>query len=130
MGRLIDFGIRRLVGYIITWIIVIIVLVVFYGDSRDTPSVGVFLAIWVVGFLLSLRYTAKMKARQEQRRRMREWRRAQRRAAKMARRVPPQVRPQMPGPQPRPPAALQAQRVNTPYSGPRGPTQPPRRRPP
>lgn len=99
MGRLLDFGIRRIIGYTITWIIVIVVLLVIYG-GKASPSSGAFLLIWIFAFLLSLRYTGRMKVRQHQRRQMKAWRKAHRREAKLARRGIAYMRPWPPPPRP------------------------------
>src|SRR5213080_1690769 len=62
MGRFFDFAKRRIVGYIVSWILVLLFLGVFYQGNPPAQAGGLF--ILGVAFLGSLLYTRRMKRRQ------------------------------------------------------------------
>src|SRR2546421_12505962 len=66
MGRFFDFAKRRIVGYIVSWILVLLFLGVFYQGNPPAQAGGLF--ILGVAFLGSLLYTRRMKRRQRARR--------------------------------------------------------------
>lgn len=66
MGRIFDFAKRRIVGYIVFWILVLLFLGTFY--KGDPPAQAGALFILGVAFLGSLLYTRRMKRRQRARR--------------------------------------------------------------
>lgn len=66
MGRFFDFAKRRIAGYIVFWILVILFLGLFYrGDAPATAGVFVIIGF---AFIASLLYTRRMKRRQRARR--------------------------------------------------------------
>ncbi len=66
MGRVFDFAKRRIVGYIVFWILVLLFLGIFY--KGDQPAQAGALLILGLAFLGSLLYTHRMKRRQRARR--------------------------------------------------------------
>ena len=66
MGRFFDFAKRRIVGYIVFWILALLFLGVFYPN--DPPAQAGTLIILGLAFLCSLLYTRRMKRRQRARR--------------------------------------------------------------
>ena len=72
MGRLWDFVKRRIVGYLVFWIVVLFVVGLYKGDQP--AQAGIF--ILAFAFTMSYAYTSRMKRRQ------REWR-------ELAKRAPP-----------------------------------------
>src|SRR2546430_17527667 len=62
MGRFFDFAKRRIVGYIVSWILVLLFLGVFYQGNPPAQAGGLF--ILGVAFLGSLLYTRRLKRRQ------------------------------------------------------------------
>jgi membrane protein implicated in regulation of membrane protease activity len=66
MGRFFDFAKRRIVGYIVFWILVLLFLGVFYQGNPPAQAGGLF--ILGVAFIASLLYTRRMKRRQRARR--------------------------------------------------------------
>jgi len=66
MGRVFDFAKRRIVGYIVTWTLVLLFLGIFY--PADPPAQAGALIILGIAFLGSLLYTRRMKRRQKARR--------------------------------------------------------------
>src|SRR3989442_9483950 len=66
MGRFFDFAKRRIVGYIVFWILVLLFLGVFYQGNSPAQAGGLF--ILGVAFIGSLLYTRRMKRRQRARR--------------------------------------------------------------
>src|SRR2546422_4996751 len=66
MGRFFDFAKRRIVGYIVSWILVLLFLGVFYQGNPPAQAGGLF--ILGVAFFGSLLYTRRMKRRQRARR--------------------------------------------------------------
>jgi hypothetical protein len=66
MGRVFDFAKRRIVGYIVFWILVLLFLGIFY--KGDQPAQAGALLILGLAFLGSLLYTRRMKRRQRARR--------------------------------------------------------------
>ncbi len=113
VGWLLDFGKRRIVGMIVSWAVGLIVLNLLLGSAtRDgRPLNGqekgtINVVAVVVGFLVSLAVTHRMKLKQRARREAKRLRRAflrfaQRRVPSM--RLPPP--PAHPGVYRRPPAA-------------------------
>ena len=101
MGRVFDFAKRRIAGYIVFWILVLLFLGLFYGD--DHPAQAGALFILVVVFIGSLLYTRRLKGKQRARREAREaaQRMQQAQAMQVVQRMPPapQTQPtnQMPG---------------------------------
>src|SRR5437762_6016536 len=70
MGRVFDFAKRRIAGYIVFWILVLLVLGLFYGNDRPAQAGALF----VLGFAFigSLLYTRRLKRKQRARREARE----------------------------------------------------------
>src|SRR5437773_6805450 len=70
MGRVFDFAKRRIAGYIVFWILVLLVLGLFYGNDRPAQAGALF----VLGFAFigSLLYTRPLKRKQRTRRAARE----------------------------------------------------------
>ena len=66
MGRVFDFAKRRIAGYIIFWILVLLFLSIFFDGDR--PAQASWLLILAVAFIGSLLYTRRMKRRQRARR--------------------------------------------------------------
>src|SRR2546422_9396572 len=66
MGRFFDFAKRGIVGYIVSWIWVLLFLGVFYQGTPPAQAGGLF--ILGVAFIGSLLYTRRMKRRQRARR--------------------------------------------------------------
>ena len=62
MGRVFDFAKRRIAGYIVFWVLVLLFLGVFYQGNPPAQAGGLF--ILGVAFLGSLLYTRRMKRRQ------------------------------------------------------------------
>jgi hypothetical protein len=74
MGRVFDFAKRRIVGYVVFWMLVLLFLGIFYPGNQPAQA-G---ALIVVGFafLGSLLYTRRMKRKQRARREAEQARRA------------------------------------------------------
>ena len=70
MGRVFDFAKRRIAGYIVFWILVLLFLGLFYGN--DPPAQAGALFILVIAFIGSLLYTRRLKRKQRTRRETRE----------------------------------------------------------
>lgn len=66
MGRFFDFAKRRIVGYIVFWVLVLLFLGLFY--KGDQPAQAGALLILGLAFLGSVLYTRRMKRRQRARR--------------------------------------------------------------
>jgi hypothetical protein len=66
MGRFFDFAKRRIVGYIVFWVLALLFLGLFY--KGDQPAQAGALLILGLAFLVSLLYTRRMKRRQRARR--------------------------------------------------------------
>ena len=66
MGRFFDFAKRRIVGYILFWVLALLFLGLFY--KGDQPAQAGVLLILGLAFLGSLLYTRRMKRRQRARR--------------------------------------------------------------
>jgi len=66
MGRFFDFAKRRIVGYILFWILVLLFLGIFYQGNPPAQAGGLF--ILGLAFSGSLLYTRRMKRRQRARR--------------------------------------------------------------
>ena len=66
MGRVFDFAKRRIVGYIVYWILVLLFLGIFY--PADPPAQAGVVVILGVAFLGSLLFTRRMKRKQKARR--------------------------------------------------------------
>ncbi len=64
MGRTVDFAKRRIAGYIVFWLVVLFILYVLYRGQQLSPLTG--LLVLVVGFILSLAYTRRMKRKQRE----------------------------------------------------------------
>src|SRR6266566_2256571 len=100
MGRVFDFAKRRIAGYIVFWILVLLFLGIFYRN--DPPAQAGALFILVIAFIGSLLYTRRLKRKQRARRETRDaalrMQRAQ--AVQPPQRTPPPPRQpieQMPG---------------------------------
>src|SRR5437867_13153670 len=65
MGRFFDFAKRRIVGYIVFWILVLLFLGVFYQGNAPAQAGGLFILGWA--FIGPLLYTRRMKPRQRPR---------------------------------------------------------------
>ena len=70
MGRVFDFAKRRIAGYIVFWILVLLFLGLFYGN--DPPAQAGALFILAIAFIGSLLYTRRLKRKQRNRREARE----------------------------------------------------------
>ena len=70
MGRVFDFAKRRIAGYIVFWILVLLFLGLFYGNDRPAQAGALF----VLGFAFigSLLFTRRLKRKQRARREARE----------------------------------------------------------
>jgi hypothetical protein len=66
MGRFFDFAKRRIVGYILFWVLALLFLGLFY--KGDQPAQAGVLLILGLAFLGSLLFTRRMKRRQRARR--------------------------------------------------------------
>src|SRR5437660_12229758 len=66
MGRVFDFAKRRIVGYIVTWTLVLLFLGIFY--PADPPAQAGALISLGIAFRRSVLYTRRMKRRQKTRR--------------------------------------------------------------
>src|SRR2546428_1823920 len=66
MGRVFDFAKRRIAGYIVFWILVLLSLGTFSGN--DPPAQAGALFILVIAFICSLLYTRRLKRKQRARR--------------------------------------------------------------
>lgn len=66
MGRVGDFAKRRIVGYLVFWIVALLVVRYFYEGQRPTEASWVFLV--ALAFTVSLLVTRRMKRRQRERR--------------------------------------------------------------
>jgi len=100
MGRVFDFAKRRIAGYIVFWILVLLFLGTFYGN--DPPAQAGALFILVIAFICSLLYTRRLKRKQRARREGRDaaLRMQQAQAVQPPQRTPPPPRQpieQMPG---------------------------------
>src|SRR2546427_7373791 len=62
MGRVFDFAKRRIAGYIVFWILVLLFLGLFYGN--DPPAQAGALFILAIAFIGSLLYTRRLKRKQ------------------------------------------------------------------
>src|SRR2546422_6670988 len=104
MGRFFDFAKRRIVGYIVFWILVLLFLGVFYQGNSPAQAGGLF--ILGVAFIGSLLYTRRMKRRQ----------RARREAGQQAKQMQQAYQKQQLALMPAPPMgqAQEAQRLQTP----------------
>ena len=70
MGRVFDFAKRRIAGYIVFWILVLLFLGLFYGNNPPAQASALF--ILAIAFIGSLLYTRRLKRRQRIRRENRE----------------------------------------------------------
>jgi hypothetical protein len=70
MGRVFDFAKRRIAGYIVFWILVLLFLGLFYRN--DPPAQAGALFILIIAFIGSLLYTRRLKRKQRARRDTRE----------------------------------------------------------
>src|SRR2546428_1634048 len=70
MGRVFDFAKRRIAGYIVFWILVLLFLGIFYGN--DPPAQAGALFILVIAFIGSLLFTRRLKRKQRARRETRD----------------------------------------------------------
>src|SRR5881628_119890 len=70
MGRVFDFAKRRIAGYIVFWILVLLFLGIFYRN--DPPAQAGALFILVIAFIGSLLYTRRLKRKQRARRETRD----------------------------------------------------------
>src|SRR6058998_3693511 len=100
MGRVFDFAKRRIAGYIVFWILVLLFLGIFYRN--DPPAQAGALFILVIAFIGSLLYTRRLKRKQRARRETRDaaLRMQQAQAVQPPQRTPPPPRQpieQMPG---------------------------------
>jgi len=100
MGRVFDFAKRRIAGYIVFWILVLLFLGIFYGN--DPPAQAGALFILVIAFIGSLLFTRRLKRKQRARRETRDaaLRMHQAQAVQPPQRTPPPPRQpieQMPG---------------------------------
>ena len=66
MGRFFDFAKRRIVGYIVFWILVLLFLGLFYQGDPPAQAGGLF--ILGLAFIGSILYTRRMKRKQRARR--------------------------------------------------------------
>lgn len=66
MGRVFDFAKRRIAGYIIFWILVILFVGVFFNGNPPAQASGLF--ILFLAFIGSLLFTRRMKRKQRERR--------------------------------------------------------------
>ena len=66
MGRFFDFAKRRIVGYIVFWVLVLLFLGLFYQGDPPAQAGGLF--ILGLAFIGSLLYTRRMKRKQRARR--------------------------------------------------------------
>jgi hypothetical protein len=70
MGRVFDFAKRRIAGYIVFWILVLLFLGLFYRN--DPPAQAGALFILAIAFVGSLLYTRRLKRKQRTRREARD----------------------------------------------------------
>lgn len=66
MGRVTDFAKRRIAGYIVFWILVLVILSMFYNGNR--PAQAAWLFVLALAFFGSLGYTRRMKRKQREKR--------------------------------------------------------------
>src|SRR2546427_10005558 len=66
MGRVFDFAKRRIAGYIVFWILVLLFVGFFYNGNQ--PAQAAWLFVLFLAFIGSLLYTRRMKRRQLARR--------------------------------------------------------------
>jgi len=66
MGRVFDFAKRRIAGYIVFWILVLLFLGIFFTGDPPAQAAGLF--VLFLAFLGSLLYTRRMKRKQRERR--------------------------------------------------------------
>ena len=66
MGRVFDFAKRRIAGYIVFWILVLLFVGFFYNGNQ--PAQAAWLFVLSLAFIGSLLYTRRMKRRQRARR--------------------------------------------------------------
>jgi len=66
MGRVFDFAKRRIAGYIVFWILVLLFLGIFFNGDPPAQAAGLF--VLFLAFLGSLLYTRRMKRKQRERR--------------------------------------------------------------
>ena len=66
MGRVFDFAKRRIAGYIVFWILVLLILGVVYKGDQPAQAAGLLIVLFA--FIGSLLYTRRMKRRQRERR--------------------------------------------------------------
>ncbi len=66
MGRVFDFAKRRIAGYIVFWVLVLLFVGIFFNDDPPAQAAGLF--VLFLAFLGSLLYTRRMKRKQRERR--------------------------------------------------------------
>lgn len=66
MGRVFDFAKRRIAGYIVFWILVLLFLGFFFNGNQ--PAQAAWLFVLFLAFIGSLWYTRRMKRKQRERR--------------------------------------------------------------
>ena len=66
MGRVFYFAKRRIAGYIVFWILVLLFLAFFYNGNQ--PAQAAWLFVLALAFIGSLLYTRRMKRKQRERR--------------------------------------------------------------
>lgn len=66
MGRVMDFAKRRIAGYVVFWILVLVILSTFHEDNR--PAQAAWLSVLALAFFGSHGYTRRMKRKQRERR--------------------------------------------------------------
>ena len=66
MGRTADFAKRRVVGYVVFWIVVLVFLYVLYNGNQPSQASTLFIVALAVN--ASLAVTRRMKRRQRERR--------------------------------------------------------------
>lgn len=66
MGRVTDFAKRRIAGYIVFWILVLVIVSFLYNGNR--PAQAAWLFVVALAFIGSLAYTRRMKRKQRERR--------------------------------------------------------------
>ena len=91
MGRFFDFAKRRIVGYIVSWILVLLFLGVFYQGNPPAQAGGLF--ILGVAFIGSVLYTRRMKRRQRARREAEQHAKQMQQAYQMQQMAPMQAPP-------------------------------------
>jgi hypothetical protein len=66
MGRVFDFAKRRIAGYVVFWILVLLLLGTFYKDDPPAQAGGLF--VLAFAFIGSLLYTRRLKRKQRAKR--------------------------------------------------------------